>query len=188
MNWFRKPFSRPNERSRSLNSLPISSNKRTPKNDDLETRPKVQPQSTTTLPVSAAVTEDSGSIISYVGDTDVNYRGPKPRYNPDAEVFDVDLVRENEDRFFARRPRPIMSQPIMSQPIRSQPIRSQPLRSEPLRSQPIRFESLRSQPMKFESLKSQPMKFESLKSQPIRVKSLKKSQPIRFESLRSQLL
>ncbi|KAK7074968.1 hypothetical protein SK128_004899 [Halocaridina rubra] len=84
------------------------------------------------------------SVINLEGDTDVNYRGPLPREeNPDAEVFDVDLVREDAERYFERLPssssrfRPLPSNLVRSLPVRRQPVRY-PVRRQPVWYQPFR--------------------------------------------------
>ncbi|XP_042211041.1 DNA translocase FtsK-like isoform X2 [Homarus americanus] len=129
-----------------------------------------------------AFTPTSNDIIPIRNHDDiaVNYIGAFPRpANPDAEIFDIDLIRENERQFFEGRSQPIRSQPLMSQPIRSQPLMSQPMRSEPImsqpmRSQPIMSQSMRSQPIMSQSMLSEPIMSQPMRSQPIR------SQPIRL--------
>ncbi|KAK4324896.1 hypothetical protein Pmani_004482 [Petrolisthes manimaculis] len=118
-------------------------------------------------------------------DIAVNYISPVPRQaNPDAEVFDVNLMREDERRFFEGRDQPVSAQPMLSQPPRSQPIRSQPIRSQPCRSQSLRAQPIRSQPSRSQSLRAQPIRSQSLRAQPIRSQSIR-SQPIRSHPLRS---
>ncbi|XP_071538398.1 uncharacterized protein [Panulirus ornatus] len=49
-------------------------------------------------------------------DIAVNYIGASPPpFNPDAEVIDFDLIREDKRRFFESRSEPLRSQPMMSQ-------------------------------------------------------------------------
>lgn len=87
-------------------------------------------------------------------DIAVNYIGASPPpFNPDAEVIDFDLIREDKRRFFESRSEPLRSQPMMSQPMRSQPMMSQPMRSQPMMSHPMR-----SQPMMSQPLRSQPIR------------------------------
>ncbi|KAK3857569.1 hypothetical protein Pcinc_036187 [Petrolisthes cinctipes] len=79
-------------------------------------------------------TRKPGKLIPIRNNADiaVNYISPVPRpANPDAEVFDVNLMREDERRFFEGRDQPVSAQPMLSQPLRSLPLRSQSLRGQP---------------------------------------------------------
>ncbi|XP_047502329.1 ataxin-2 homolog [Penaeus chinensis] len=63
---------------------------------------------------------------SLEGDTDVNYVGPVPRDNPEAEVFDEELVREDARRNFADVSEEFGEvQPESSEVARSQPVDSE---------------------------------------------------------------
>ncbi|XP_045125957.1 uncharacterized protein LOC123513124 isoform X2 [Portunus trituberculatus] len=128
-------------------------------------------------------------------DIAVNYiNGPLP-VNPDAQIFDPELVRESERRFWERRgdsavsrpsrTQPVMSQPlrthsVMSQPLRSHPVMSQPLRSHPVMSQPLRSHPVMSQPLRSHPVMSQPLRSHPVMSQPLR------SHPVMSQPLRSQ--
>ncbi|XP_068215592.1 microtubule-associated protein 6-like [Palaemon carinicauda] len=171
-----------------------------------------RPQNPAYNPLPASpLTAPSRPELSYIGDTDVNYLGDQPQENPDAEVFDANLLRKEEERFYASRPKPasVSYQPVRSQPIRShaQPIRSQPIRShgavysQPIRSQgavysqPIRSQPLRShgavysQPIRSQPIRSQGAVYsQPIRSQPIRSQGAVYSQPIRSQPLRSQPL
>ncbi|KAK8397288.1 hypothetical protein O3P69_004766 [Scylla paramamosain] len=133
------------------------------------------------------IPETNNNLVPIRNEDDiaVNYiSGPLP-VNPDAEIFDPELVRESERRFWERRgnsavSRPLRSQPIMSQPLRSQPIMSQPLRSQPIMSQPLRSQPIMSQPLRSQPIMSQPLRSQPIMSQPLR------SQPIMSQPLRSQ--
>nr|XP_045614856.1 uncharacterized protein LOC123768406 isoform X2 [Procambarus clarkii] len=111
----------------------------------------------TTRPISSArvpIINNSDIAVNYIG------RVPRPS-NPDAEIFDIDLVRKNEREYFEG-----LSQPIRGQPHASQPITSQPMLSRPLRSQ-LMYQPINSQPI-FQPIRSQPM-FQPIRSQPIRL-------------------
>ncbi|XP_066945434.1 uncharacterized protein [Macrobrachium rosenbergii] len=148
---------------------------------------RLLPENPTANPVQPSLLQAHNRVISYVGDTDVNYLGGQPEENPDAEVFDSNLVREEANRFYARRPQPAAytfhSQPIRSQAIHSQPLRSQAIHSQPIRSQAIHSQPIRSQPLRQHSQWAQP-----IRSQPLRAHEPVYSQPIRSQPLRSQPL
>ncbi|XP_064097946.1 uncharacterized protein LOC135209192 [Macrobrachium nipponense] len=161
---------------------------------------RLLPENPTANPPQPSALHAHNRVISYEGDTNVNYLGSQPKENPDAEVFDSNLVREEANRFYASRPQPAAytfhSQPIRSQAIRSQPIRSQLIRSQPIRSQPLRQHSqwgqpIRSQPLRAhepvysQPIRSQPIHSQPLRSQPIRSLPLM-SQPLRSQPIRSQ--
>lgn len=63
--------------------------------------------------------EPNSSRRTLLKDTDVNYIGAQPGHNPDAEVFDVNLVGKNAEMYHARRPQYIKFQSVMSHPVRS---------------------------------------------------------------------
>ncbi|XP_042873197.1 SR-related and CTD-associated factor 4-like [Penaeus japonicus] len=135
------------------------------------TTPTSAPTTTTPMPTTTLRPR------SFHGDTAVNYLNPVLRENPDAEIFDVELVREDAERHFSGFAQPIRSQPLMSQPIRSQPLMSQPIRSQPMMSQPIRSQPIRSQPLMSQPIRSQPMMSQPIRSQPMM------SQPLRSLAL-----
>ncbi|XP_047502561.1 SR-related and CTD-associated factor 4-like isoform X2 [Penaeus chinensis] len=147
---------------------------------------------TTSAPTPTAPATTTPRPRSLHGDTDVNYLGPIPRENPDAEIFDVELVREDALRHSSGlaqpfRSQPMMSQPMMSQPIRAQPMMSQPIRSQPMMSQPIRSQPMMSQPIRSQPMMSQPIRSQPMMSQPIRSQPMM-SQPIRSQPMMSQPL
>ncbi|XP_027235358.2 SR-related and CTD-associated factor 4 [Penaeus vannamei] len=152
-----------------------------------------KPSTPTTLaPTPTAPATTTPRPRSLHGDTDVNYLGPIPRENPDAEIFDIELVREDALRHSSGLAQPMMSQPIrsqpmMSQPIRSQPMMSQPIRAQPMMSQPIRAQPMMSQPIRSQPMMSQPIRAQPMMSQPIRAQPMM-SQPIRSQPMMSQPL
>ncbi|XP_037800154.1 SR-related and CTD-associated factor 4-like [Penaeus monodon] len=109
-------------------------------------------------PAAPTTTTTTPRPRSLHGDTDVNYLGPIPRENPDAEIFDVELVREDALRHSSGLAQPIRAQPMMSQPIRLQPMMSQPIRAQPMMSQPIRSQPMLSQPIRSQPMMSQPLR------------------------------
>ncbi|XP_047502560.1 spermidine/spermine N(1)-acetyltransferase-like protein 1 isoform X1 [Penaeus chinensis] len=140
---------------------------------------------TTSAPTPTAPATTTPRPRSLHGDTDVNYLGPIPRENPDAEIFDVELVREDALRHSSGLAQPFRSQPMMSQPMMSQPIRSQPMMSQPMMSQPIRAQPMMSQPIRSQPMMSQPIRSQPMMSQPIRSQPMM-SQPIRSQPMMSQ--
>ncbi|KAK8720544.1 hypothetical protein OTU49_013256 [Cherax quadricarinatus] len=113
--------------------------------------------------------------IPIINDADiaVNY-GPATRtVDPDAEVIDYNLIREDERRYSGNRAQPVRSQPMISQPVRSKPMLSQPIRSQPMLSQPIRSQPMMSQPIRSQPMMSQPIRSKPMLSQPIRSQSLR---------------
>ncbi|XP_037800153.1 uncharacterized protein LOC119595080 [Penaeus monodon] len=89
------------------------------------TSPSTTSRSTTTTTTPTSPSTTTLLPRSLEGDTDVNYVGPVPRENPDAEVFDEELVREDARRNFAGVSEEFGEvQPESSEVVRSQPVDS----------------------------------------------------------------
>ncbi|XP_042873196.1 uncharacterized protein LOC122253871 [Penaeus japonicus] len=83
----------------------------------------VVPTTSTTTTTTAAPSTTTLRPRSLEGDTAVNYVGPVPRDNPNAEVFDEELVREDARRHFDAVSEEFgEAQPLSPELIRSQPV------------------------------------------------------------------